>query len=115
MTNAAFGFVALLVGLVVGLGINIISTRLAASKPLFGRLQCTRSKHPLALWQYLPVAGYFAQRGRCSTCGKRVSQMLIVPDAEGLRGVVIRAYIECPECLEQRSKLVAATGAQGVH
>lgn len=66
--------IALLAGLVVGFAINVVSTRLAAGKPLLAvGLGCTRSAHRLALGQALPVVGYALQRGRCSACGKRLS------------------------------------------
>jgi leader peptidase (prepilin peptidase)/N-methyltransferase len=60
-------------GLAGGFLVNVVAARLAANHPLLGGLRCTRSKHPLRLWQWLPVVGFLAQRGRCSTCGKRLS------------------------------------------
>lgn len=32
----------------------------------------------------------------CSRCGKRVSNQVVVPGEDGL---VVRAYVECPECI----------------
>ncbi|MBF6614592.1 MAG: prepilin peptidase [Chloroflexi bacterium] len=65
--------VVALAGLLSGFLINRLSTRLASKRPLLGPLHCTRSPHPLAWWQALPLAGYLAQRGRCSTCGKHLA------------------------------------------
>ncbi len=69
---AVYVALVFLVGLVAGFGINVAATRLAAGKSLLGPLGCTRSAHPLYLRQALPVVGYLAQRGRCSTCGTRL-------------------------------------------
>jgi DNA-directed RNA polymerase subunit RPC12/RpoP len=49
----------------------------------------------------------------CSTCGKKVSTGFYpikteTPD----EGIIIRAYIECPECLESESMLEAKTQAE---
>lgn len=60
-------------GLLTGFLINIIATRLAANKPMFGPLHCTRSGHALTLRQAFPVVGFVAQGGRCSTCGRHIS------------------------------------------
>jgi leader peptidase (prepilin peptidase)/N-methyltransferase len=70
LINAA---TVVLFGLMSGLVVNIVATRLAADKPMLGWLTCTRSPHPLSLWQALPIAGYLLQRGRCSTCSKKLS------------------------------------------
>ncbi len=68
-----FSVVALLIGLFSGFIVNIIATRLAASRPIIGPLHCTRAPHRLTLMQALPVVGYLSQGGHCSTCGKRLS------------------------------------------
>lgn len=41
----------------------------------------------------------------CNTCRKQVSTGF-VPDPTDTpdRGIIIRAYIECPECIEKRQK-----------
>lgn len=62
-----------LVGIIVGFVINVFATRLAAHRPFFGPLRCTRSPHAITPMQAMPVVGYFLQRGRCSTCGNRIS------------------------------------------
>jgi hypothetical protein len=51
----------------------------------------------LELWPGLRIDAV-----RCSTCGKPVSQRVIVPDVAGFQGLVVRAYVECPECIETR-------------
>jgi leader peptidase (prepilin peptidase)/N-methyltransferase len=73
--------VAILLGLLAGFVINIVATRLANDKPIFGRLACTRSAHPISRVQALPVVGYLLQRGQCSTCGKKLS--IAYPATEG--------------------------------
>lgn len=65
--------IVFLLGLFVGFGINLITTRLAAQKPMFGPLGCTRSPHRISLLQALPVAGYVWQGGRCVQCDRNLS------------------------------------------
>ncbi len=64
---------AAILGIIVGFGINIVSTRLARTRPLFGTLGCTRSPHKLTFVQALPIVGYALQGARCSTCGHKIS------------------------------------------
>lgn len=66
-------FVVFLAGALAGFAINVVATRLAANRPLFGPLHCTRSPHAITAAQAAPVFGYALQRGRCSTCGGRIS------------------------------------------
>jgi len=60
----------------------------------------------MSLEQFLAVLHASLDYVRCSRCGKRVSQLLIVPDTGTLRGLVIRAYVECPECVQAREHRV---------
>lgn len=78
LVNAA---IALILGLLSGFLVNVVATRLAADKPMFGRLSCTRSPHPVSFLHALPIVGYVLQRGRCSTCSKKLS--LAYPATEG--------------------------------
>ena len=64
--------VAALLGLFAGFVINVIATRLASDHVLWGELRCTGSNHTLGVRQYVPLFGYLMQRGRCSTCGKKL-------------------------------------------
>lgn len=66
----AFVFAA---GLFIGFAINLISTRLATHKPFLGPLGCTRSRHSITFAQAFPLLGFVVQRGRCASCGKRLS------------------------------------------
>jgi prepilin signal peptidase PulO-like enzyme (type II secretory pathway) len=68
-----YSVILFVVGLLAGFIVNVVATRLAANRPILGSLRCTRSPHSITLAQALPVAGYLGQRGRCSTCGKRLS------------------------------------------
>ncbi len=37
---------------------------------------------------------------RCSRCGKRVSNIVTVPEGDSW-GLTVRAWVECPECIEK--------------
>lgn len=68
-----YSLLIVLLGLLVGFLVNAVSTRLAAHRPMFGALHCTRSPHGLSLVQALPIVGYALQGGKCSTCSKKIS------------------------------------------
>jgi len=64
--------VAGLLGLVAGFIFNVMATRLAADRPIWGGMRCTQSNHPLSFGQVVPLFGFLIQRGSCSTCGKKL-------------------------------------------
>lgn len=68
-----YSLLIVLLGLFVGFLVNTVSTRLAAPRPMFGPLRCTRSPHGLSIVQALPIVGYVLQGGKCSTCNKKIS------------------------------------------
>lgn len=74
-------------GLFAGFGVNLIATRLAAQKPMFGPLRCTRSPHGISLMQALPVVGYLSQGGRCARCGRKLS--VAFPATELTTGILL--------------------------
>lgn len=39
---------------------------------------------------------------RCSRCGKQVSNV-VTPVDGSLYGIVVRAWVECPKCIEQHA------------
>src|SRR5262245_22553059 len=53
---------------------------------MLGRLACTRSPHPISIAQALPLVGYLIQRGRCSTCGKKLS--VAYPATEAMTALI---------------------------
>ena len=79
--------IALVLGLFAGWGINLAATRLAAQRPMFGPLSCTRSPHPISLSQALPVVGYLAQGGKCAQCGRNLP--VSFPATEAATGLLI--------------------------
>jgi leader peptidase (prepilin peptidase)/N-methyltransferase len=86
-----FYLAAFIAGLLFGFAVNVIATRLAANRPLIGPLHCTRSPHPISFLHALPLVGYLAQRGTCTTCGKRLS--LSYPAVELLTGGLFTALL----------------------
>jgi leader peptidase (prepilin peptidase)/N-methyltransferase len=79
--------IAFVFGLIAGSGINLIATRLATHKPMFGPLGCTRAPHRISLWQALPVVGYLSQGGKCAQCGRNLP--LAFPATELATGVLV--------------------------
>jgi leader peptidase (prepilin peptidase)/N-methyltransferase len=71
--QAVYTLLIFFLGLLAGFLVNLVATRLASHRPLVGPLHCTRAPHPITLAQAFPVAGYILQRGRCSSCGNRLS------------------------------------------
>jgi leader peptidase (prepilin peptidase) / N-methyltransferase len=68
-----YSVLVFLAGIIAGFITNIAATRLAANRPFFGPLHCTRSPHPITAAQAFPLVGYLGQGGKCSTCGKPLS------------------------------------------
>ena len=79
--------VAFVLGLFAGFGVNLIATRLAAQKPMFGPLHCTRSPHRISPVQALPVVGYLTQGGKCAQCGHKLP--VAFPATELATGVLL--------------------------
>ena len=61
-----------ILGLLAGFAVNLVATRLAAQKPMFGPLGCTRSPHRISFMQAMPLVGYVLQGGKCKQCGRKL-------------------------------------------
>jgi len=82
--------VVFIVGLFLGMLLNVVIIRLPRERPLSGWPRCTRCGRTLAWWQVLPVAGWLAQGGRGRCCGRRLRWLF--PLIELLSGVVLALF-----------------------
>jgi len=81
-------------GAVIGSFLNVVILRYERGESLSGRSHCPHCGHTLTWRELVPVVSYLVQRGRCRTCGERISpQYALVEAATGLLFVLI-AYIE---------------------
>src|SRR5207247_3519831 len=61
-------------GAIVGSFLNVCIYRLPLRQSIVRpRSACTRCGRPLAWFENIPIASYIVLRGRCRTCGDRIS------------------------------------------
>jgi leader peptidase (prepilin peptidase)/N-methyltransferase len=76
-----------LAGLMIGSFLNVCIYRLPRRESIvWPASHCTSCNRPLAWFENVPVIGWLALRGRCRTCGSRISA--IYPFVELTTGVV---------------------------
>ena len=66
-------FIAIL-GLAIGSFLNALAYRAQNGRPIIGRSFCPHCKHQLYWWHLVPVASFFALRGRCHFCKEKISR-----------------------------------------
>ena len=81
-----FGVVAAGVfGLVIGSFLNVVAYRVPAGSSLLGVSRCPHCDTAIKPWHNVPVLGWIVLRGRCASCGERISARY--PIVEALTGV----------------------------
>lgn len=61
-------------GLFIGSFLGVIVSRTGAKSPiLFGRSECPFCHSRLGFFDLIPLVSFFARKGRCRHCGKRIS------------------------------------------
>ncbi len=60
-------------GTIIGSFANVFVLRWGTGRSLNGRSSCASCGHKLSWYELLPVVSYFLQRGRCRSCGTRIS------------------------------------------
>ena len=65
---------ALIFGMVLGAYLGTVLYRLKIGTPyITANCYCPDCKHPLRLWEQIPVIGYLLVGGRCRYCKKKIS------------------------------------------
>jgi leader peptidase (prepilin peptidase) / N-methyltransferase len=67
-----FAFVIAL-GLVIGSFLNVVIVRVPSGQNLLGRSVCPRCATPIAAHDNVPLVSFVLLRGRCRSCGGRIS------------------------------------------
>jgi leader peptidase (prepilin peptidase)/N-methyltransferase len=76
-----------LIGLSIGSFLNVCIYRLPRGESLmWPASHCTSCGRPLSWYENVPVIGWLALRGRCRTCGERIS--IVYPIVELVTGIV---------------------------
>lgn len=71
-----------LAGLMIGSFLNVCIYRLPRRESIvWPASHCTSCNRPLAWFENVPVAGWLALRGRCRTCGSRISAVYPLVEA----------------------------------
>lgn len=85
---ASFVFVTSFVaGLVFGSFFNVVGLRVPAKQSVIRpRSACPRCRRPLTAGELIPVLSYIVQRGKCRTCGAKISP--IYPAVELVTGLL---------------------------
>ncbi|KAB8145101.1 prepilin peptidase [Chloroflexia bacterium SDU3-3] len=78
-----------ILGLAMGMLLNILVVRIPREKHMGGWPRCTRCGKPLEFWQALPLVGWLAQRGRARCCGKRLHWVHPLVDALSMLSLVV--------------------------
>jgi leader peptidase (prepilin peptidase)/N-methyltransferase len=82
--------VAFVFGVIVGSFLNVLIHRLPRGESIVHpSSRCPKCQRPLAPWENVPLFSYLILRGRCRSCGARIS--LRYPAIEGLTGLLFVA------------------------
>ena len=76
MTSALLVFSVVfagLLGLVIGSFLNVVIYRVPAGISLMRESRCPSCDAPVRPWQNVPVVSWLVLRGRCASCGARIS------------------------------------------
>lgn len=77
--------VAGIFGLIIGSFLNVVSYRVPAGVSLLRESRCPACDAQIRPWQNVPVLSWLALRGRCASCGTRISARYpLVEAATGL-------------------------------
>lgn len=74
------------IGASIGSFINVVVSRYDTKLSLFGRSQCVFCKHKLFWYELIPLISFAIQKGRCSSCKKKISWHY--PSVELITGIV---------------------------
>jgi leader peptidase (prepilin peptidase)/N-methyltransferase len=86
-----FPIIAFLFGMMVGSFLNVCIYRLPLRESIvFPASHCTACGKAIRWYQNVPVVSWLLLRGRCASCGERIS--IIYPFVELLTGVVFAAH-----------------------
>src|SRR5688500_7448860 len=68
-------------GLVIGSFLNVVAYRVPANISLLRESRCPHCDAPIKPWQNVPVASWIALRGKCASCGARISARYPIVEA----------------------------------
>ena len=94
MPQPLVGIAVALFGLVVGSFLNVCIHRLPKRESIvWPGSRCTQCDRPLAWFENLPLVSYAALRGRCRTCGTRISLRYPIVEAITMGVFLLHWYI----------------------
>ena len=60
-------------GTLVGSFLNVVGTRWGSGRTILGRSSCPHCNKTLKWWELVPIFSFLIQKGRCRSCGKKIS------------------------------------------
>lgn len=73
--------------------VNLCTYRLAQQQPLTGRSQCLFCKHPLAVYDLVPILSYLWLKGACRHCKAKIPKRIFVVELVVLVLTLLLEYI----------------------
>lgn len=81
-----------IIGLIIGSFLNVIIYRVPCGESIVKpRSHCPRCNHVLSVWELIPIFSFLLLRGRCHTCGSKISWRY--PLIEVLTGLLFFLWI----------------------
>jgi leader peptidase (prepilin peptidase)/N-methyltransferase len=92
--HVVFPAFSALLGASLGSFLNVVAHRSVKGQPWWGRERsvCESCGKELTFWELIPLVSWLAQRGRCRTCGARVSVRYIVVEIIGAAAAGLLAW-----------------------
>ena len=87
--HVALTVLAAAFGLIIGSFLNVVAYRIPAGISLLRESRCPACDAPVRPWQNVPVVSWLMLRGRCGSCGDRISWRY--PTVELVTGVLFAA------------------------
>lgn len=76
-----FLFFLFVLGLAIGSFLNVVIFRLRSGETLLGRSHCQQCQKTIAFYDNIPLFSYLLLRGRCRSCGKKISSQYVMVEA----------------------------------
>jgi prepilin signal peptidase PulO-like enzyme (type II secretory pathway) len=96
---------AIVLGAVLGSFANVLVIRMKEGESIGGRSRCVSCRRTLRPSELIPIVSWFALRGKCSSCGKRIHWQY--PAVEAVMAILsFIAFSRAPEFFDARAAAI---------